>query len=349
MRLFPALSTPIRTACVAVAAAALLAAAPVVEAQTVTASPASESTPASSPIAQPRAQVPGYYRMALGDEVVTALYDGYIDLPAKTLLGLSTQSIHGLLARMFVSSTSGMQTAVNGYLIDTGSQRILVDTGSGTCFGPTMGGLAGNLRAAGYQPEQIDVVLLTHLHPDHACGLLTPQGQPAYPNAQVYVAAPEAGFWLSEVVAASKPKDMQPFFKMARDAVAPYAAAGRLKPFRPGDEVLPGVRSVIADGHTPGHSGYLFASKGRSLLVWGDVVHSHAVQFPHPEVALEFDVDPKQAVATRRKLFAEAARDKLWVGGAHLPFPGLGHVRKDGKAYAWVPIEYGPLRTDRAD
>lgn len=193
MRLFPTLSAPIRTARVAVAAVALLAAANVVEAQTATASPTSEPTPASSPIAQPHAQVPGYYRMALGDDVVTALYDGYIDLPAKTLLGLSAQSIQGLLARMFVSSTSGMQTAVNGYLIDTGSQRILVDTGSGTCFGPTMGGLAGNLRAAGYQPERIDAVLLTHLHPDHACGLLTPQGQPAYPNAQVYVAAPEAG------------------------------------------------------------------------------------------------------------------------------------------------------------
>jgi glyoxylase-like metal-dependent hydrolase (beta-lactamase superfamily II) len=83
--------------------------------------------------------------------------------------------------------------------------------------------------------------------------------------------------------------------------------------------------------------------------VWGDLVHSHAVQFMHPEVAFEYDVDKKQAVATRRKLFAEAAHDKLWVGGAHLPFPGLGHVRKDGNAYAWVPIEYGPLRTDRAD
>ena len=145
-------------------------------------------TAAPTPTAtQQRAQVPGYYRMALGDDVVTALYDGYIDLPAKTLVGMSAQSVQSLLARMFVSSTPGMQTAVNGYLIDTGSQRILVDTGSGTCFGPTMGGLAGNVRASGYQSEQIDAVLLTHLHPDHACGLLTPQGQPTYPNAQVYV------------------------------------------------------------------------------------------------------------------------------------------------------------------
>ncbi len=291
---------------------------------------AQTATSAATAATQQRTQVPGYYRMALGDDVV----------PAKTLLGLNAQSVQSLLARMFVSNTPGMQTAVNGFLIDTGAKRILVDTGSGTCFGPTMGGLAGNVRASGYQPEQIDAVLLTHLHPDHACGLLTPQGQPAFPNAQVYVAAPEADFWLS---------DMQAFFKMARDSVAPYAAAGRLKQFNPGDEVVPGVRSVRANGHTPGHSGYLFASKGHSLLVWGDIVHSHAVQFQHPEVAFEYDVDKKAAVATRRKLFAEAARDKLWVAGAHLPFPGLGHVRREGNAFAWVPIEYGPLRTDRAD
>ena len=83
--------------------------------------------------------------------------------------------------------------------------------------------------------------------------------------------------------------------------------------------------------------------------MWGDIVHSHAVQFLHAEVAFEYDVDQKQAVASRRKLFAEAAQDKLWVAGAHLPFLGLGHVRRDGKAFAWVPIEYGPLRTDRTD
>ncbi|MCT7305731.1 MULTISPECIES: MBL fold metallo-hydrolase [Ralstonia] len=314
-----------------------------------TAASAVAATAVSTAPTQQRTQVPGYYRMAMGDDVVTALYDGYTDLPAKTLLGLNAKSVQSLLARMFVSNTPGMQTAVNGFLIDTGAKRILVDTGSGTCFGPTMGGLAGNVRASGYQPEQIDAVLLTHLHPDHACGLLTPQGQPAFPNAQVYVAAPEADFWLSETIAASKPTDMQPFFKMARDSVAPYAAAGKLKQFKPGDEVVPGVRSVIANGHTPGHSGYLFASKGHSLLVWGDIVHSHAVQFQHPEVAFEYDVDKKAAIASRRKLFAEAARDKLWVAGAHLPFPGLGHVRRDGNAFAWVPIEYGPLRTDRAD
>lgn len=110
---------------------------------------------------------------------------------------------------------------------------------------------------------------------------------------------------------------------------------------------MAGLSAVPAHGHTPGHRGYLFKSGNQSLLLWGDIVHSHAVQFRRPEVALEFDVDSTLAVHTRKKLFADAARGKLWVAGAHLPFPGIGRVRVESKGYAWVPVEYGPLRTDR--
>jgi glyoxylase-like metal-dependent hydrolase (beta-lactamase superfamily II) len=108
---------------------------------------------------------------------------------------------------------------------------------------------------------------------------------------------------------------------------------------------MPGVKSVAEPGHTPGHAGYLFSSEGQQLLVWGDVVHSHPVQFMHPEVSIEFDVDSKQAIATRKKLFADTAKQKLWVAGAHLPFPGIGHVRAEKTGYAWVPVEYSPLVT----
>jgi hypothetical protein len=116
---------------------------------------AAPATSAAAAPAQQRAQVPRYYRTALGDAVVIALYEGYVDLPAKTMVGMSAQNVQSLLARMFVSNTPGMQTAVNGYLIDTGSQRILVDTGAGTCFGPTMSGLAGNVHCFGL-PTRVD-------------------------------------------------------------------------------------------------------------------------------------------------------------------------------------------------
>jgi len=299
----------------------------------------------AAPPAKQTTQVPGYYRMAVGDIEVTALYDGYITLDNKLLKGVSAKDLQSLLARMFLETSKGVQTAVNGYLVNTGRNLILVDTGAAKCFGPTMGNIGANLHAAGYAPEQVDTVLLTHLHGDHACGLDSADGKAAYPNATVYVSKQEAGFWLNKDAQAKAPEGMQPFFKIAQDAVAPYAQAGKLKEFESGAEILPGVKSVAEPGHTPGHAGYLFSSEGQQLLVWGDVVHSHAVQFMHPEVSIEFDVDSKQAIATRKSLLADAAKQKLWIAGAHLPFPGIGHVRAEKTGYAWVPVEYSPLPT----
>ncbi|HYD63507.1 MAG TPA: MBL fold metallo-hydrolase [Noviherbaspirillum sp.] len=297
----------------------------------------------AAPPAKQGTQVPGYYRMELGDIEVTALYDGYVSLDAKLLKGASAQDIQSLLARMFVSSIKGVQTAVNAYLVNTGKNLILVDAGAAKCFGPTMGVIADNIRAAGYDMAQVDTVLLTHLHGDHICGLVTSDGKPAFPNATVHVAKEEAAFWLDKDGAAKAPKDFQPFFKIAQDAVAPYANAGKLKQFNAGESLLAGVVSVPTRGHTPGHAGYLFSWGEQQLLVWGDIVHSHAVQFARPEVSIEFDTDQKQAIATRKKVFAEAASKKLWIAGAHLPFPGIGHVRAERKGYAWVPVEYAPL------
>ena len=300
---------------------------------------------AAAPPAQ-TGQAPGYYRMAIGEFIVTALYDGYVDLAPKLLKGVSEKDVQSLLARMFLASTPGVQTAVNAFLVHTGSNLVLIDAGAAKAFGPTLGVILENIRAAGYDPAQVDTVLLTHLHGDHASGLVA-DGKPAFPNAQVRVAKADADFWLSEEIAGKAPKEAQPFFKLARDAVAPYKEAGRFTPFSSGESLVPGITAVAAYGHTPGHTAYLLRSKNQSLLVWGDIVHSHSVQFLRPEVSLEFDVDSVKAVATRRKLFADAARDKLWVAGAHLPFPGIGHVRADGKRFAWVPVEYGPIRSDR--
>ncbi|MGO4331282.1 MBL fold metallo-hydrolase [Cupriavidus sp. 2TAF22] len=305
-----------------------------------------QSPAAASPPAQLRTQVPGYYRMMFGQFEVTALYDGYVDLDTKVFKYSSPGEVQRLLARMFVATTPGMQTAVNAYLVHTGKNLVLVDTGTAACFGPTLGRVVENLRAAGYAPGQVDTVLLTHLHPDHACGLMA-DGKPVFANATVYVDKADAAYWLDEATAARAPQDAQPLFAMARAAVAPYQASGRLRTYAAGAELLPGVSAVPAHGHTPGHSGYLFRSADHGMLFWGDLVHSHAVQFRRPEVAMEFDVDSRQAVTTRKALFAQAARGQLWVAGAHLPFPGIGHVRAEGKGYAWVPVEYGPLRTDR--
>ena len=291
-------------------------------------------------------QVPGYYRAAVGDLEITALYDGYVDLAASVLLNANKAEVQRLLARKFIAGEK-VQTAVNAYLINLGGKLILVDTGAAKAFGPTLGFIGEQIRAAGYTPEQIDIVLLTHLHADHVAGLLGTDGKPQFPNAEVRVDQAESDFWLSEANAAKAPKDFQSFFKIARDSAAPYQAAGKWKPFSGAAELAPGIKAVPAIGHTPGHTAYQIESKGERLLILGDAVHSHAVQFARPEVAIEFDSDKKQAVATRKKLFAWAAKEKLLVSGMHLPFPGLGHVRADGKAFAWVPVEYSPLRNDK--
>lgn len=287
-------------------------------------------------------QVPGYYRQMIGAFEVTALYDGQINLDAKLLKHTSPDQVQKLLARMF--RTNPTPTAVIAFLVNTGNKLVLVDTGAAKVFGPTLGQVLSNIKAAGYDPAQIDTVLITHMHGDHVGGLLTPDGQVAFPNAQVYAAKADADYWLSAENLAKAPEGMKMFFKAPQDATAPYIKAGHFKTFEGDAELQPGIKPVDEHGHTPGHTGYLFESKGQKLLVWGDVVHNAAVQFPQPKVTIEFDTDQSQALAARLKLFAWTAKDALPVAGAHLPFPGIGHVRADGKgSYSWVPVDFAPV------
>ena len=290
---------------------------------------------------QRKTQVPGYYRHALGDIEITALHDGQIKLDTRILRNARVGEMQKLLARMFRDSPT--PTAVNAFLVNAGGKLVLVDTGAARLFGPALGEVVNNLRASGYDPAQVDAVLLTHLHGDHAGGLLGADGQPVFPKATVYVAKAEADFWLSSEEAAKAPEAAKGFFKMAVDATAPYAKAGTLKTFVPGDTLLAGIRAVAATGHTPGHTAYLVESKGHKLLLWGDVVHNAAIQFTRPKVTIEFDNDAAKAYQTRLALFKWTAKDALLVAGAHLPFPGLGHVRADARGeYSWVPIDFAP-------
>ena len=295
-------------------------------------------------VPQVKTQVPGYYRMALGDFEVTALYDGEIKLDTKMLQSASPGEIRQRLAETFRENPTA--TAVNGFLINTGSRLVLVDAGAAKLFGPTLGNLLANLKASGYDPAQVDTILITHLHGDHIGGVLTPEGQIAFPKATVYVGKADADFWLSPEQMAKAPEAARGFFKMAQDSVAPYLKEGRLKTFNTAAELAPGIKPVNENGHTPGHSGYLIESKGKKLLVWGDVVHNAAVQLPHPEVTIEFDTDPKRARTARLGLFKWLAKDTVLVGAAHHAFPGLGHVRFDGQGhYSWVPVDFTPMPT----
>ncbi|VVM37086.1 hypothetical protein PS645_00077 [Pseudomonas fluorescens] len=294
--------------------------------------------------AQVGTQVPGYYRLAVGDYEVTALFDGYNDLSPKLLKGLTQNQIRALLARRSIE-TPGVQTAFNAFLINTGKQLILVDTGAGQCIGATAGMLSDNMKAAGYQPSQVDTILLTHLHLDHVCGLVDAQKKPLFANATVYAAKTEADYWLNPEALANAPEGAKGYFKIAQDSTAAYLAAGRFKTFDTGQSPLPGVvEATLEKGHTPGSTTYRFNSQGQSILFMGDLVHNLAVQFEHPEVSIGFDVDGQQAIKSRARVFSDAAASKIWVTAAHLPFPGIGHIAAQGKHFQWVPVEYGPYK-----
>jgi glyoxylase-like metal-dependent hydrolase (beta-lactamase superfamily II) len=296
---------------------------------------------AGAPMAQ--TQVPGYYRYQLGQFEITALYDGAIELDTKLLKNTDAADLNQLLSRMFVGNPK-MQTAVNAYLINTGSHLVLVDTGAAKLFGPSLGYVLQNMKAAGYEPSQVDTVVITHLHGDHMGGLNDANGQPLFLKATILVAQADNDFWLSQKIADGMPAKMQPFFKMARDSAAPYLASNQWKTFTNGSVLVPGIQTVKANGHTPGHTAYAVESEGQKLLIWGDLVHAHAVQFARPGVSIEFDIDQKQAIATRKSIMKAMAASHSLVAGMHLPFPGIGYVRADGKGrYSWVPIEFTPL------
>ena len=285
---------------------------------------------------------PGYYRLMLGDFEVTALLDGAIDLqPTKLLTHTTPAQVNKLLARSFEKEP--LPTSVNAYLINTGSKLVLVDAGTGGLFGPALGGLVNQIKASGYQPEQIDEIYITHLHADHVGGLMAGDKM-AFANAVVRADQHDVDFWLDPANAEKAPADMKDFFKMAAASLNPYVAAGKFKAFDGDTELVPGVKAVAARGHTAGHSIYVIESKGQKLVLWGDLMHVAAVQFPQPQVTIAFDTDSKAAAAQRKKAYAEAAKQGYLVGAAHLPFPGLGHLRSEGKGYAFVPVAYAPLK-----
>ena len=294
---------------------------------------------ASAPLQ--KTQAPGYYRMMLGDYEITALSDGTFPMEVgKLLTHITPQQLQAALGRSFLKDP--VETSVNGFLINTGAKLVLVDTGAGTLFGPTLGRLMSNLRASGYQPEQVDEIYITHMHGDHVGGLLA-DGKPAFANATVRASQAEADYWLSKAHMDAAPADGKDGYQSAMAALNPYVAAGRFKPFRGDVELAPGIRAVAAPGHTAGHSLYVIESKGETLVLWGDVMHVAAVQFPDPSVIIGFDTDSAAALLQRKKVFADAAENGYWVGGAHLQFPGIGHLRSAGTGYLYVPANYGAV------
>ncbi|MBI5258905.1 MAG: MBL fold metallo-hydrolase [Burkholderiales bacterium] len=285
-----------------------------------------------------KTQAPGFYRMMLGDFEITVLSDGTVNLPMAQLLTNTTpEKVEQALARSFLRSP--VETSVNAFLVNTGAKLVLIDTGAGVLFGPTLGKLQASIRAAGYQPEQVDEIYITHMHGDHVGGLMAGD-KPAFPNAVVRADKRDAEFWLSQAQMDKAPEAARGAFKGAMATITPYQKAERFKPFDGDTELVPGVRAVANHGHTPGHTIYAVESKGEKLVLWGDLMHVAAVQFANPPVTIQFDSDPAAAAARRAKAYAEAAEQGYYIGAAHLSFPGIGRLRAEGSGYTFVPVNY---------
>lgn len=288
-----------------------------------------------------RFQAPGFYRLMVGRFEVTALHDGTIDLtPGKLLAGTTPQQVRKALEAGFQGPV--VPLSVNAFLINTGEKLVLVDGGTGPSgvFGADVGQLLNNLAASGYRPEQVDEIYVTHLHPDHVGGLATPAGA-AFPNAVVRLDRRELEYWTDAARAPKAAEGHRPFFAFAQASLKPYQDAGRLKPFDGGAELVPGIRAIPAAGHTLGHTAYAVESAGQRMLVWGDTMHVGEIQFAQPQVTIAFDTDSPMAAKARAKIFAEVAANHVMVAAAHLPFPGLGHLRRAGTGYVFVPYPYG--------
>lgn len=288
---------------------------------------------------QKKYQATAFYRMQLGDFEITALSDGTVKLPLDRMIsGVATDEVRTLLAAGFEALPT--ETSINAFLVHTGSKLLLVDAGAGTLFGQNGGQLLQNLKMAGYGPEEIDAVLLTHLHGDHSGGL-TVDGKRVFPNAVVYLDKADRDYRFDEEAEKRAPASQKNMFPQSRASLAPYEAARKVVLFQGATELFPGVKTLAAHGHTPGHTLYSVESKGQQITFFGDLVHAASIQFPRPQATISFDADQHEAASDRLTMFRTLSANRSLVGAAHISFPGLGYVVEVKKGeYRWQPRPY---------
>jgi glyoxylase-like metal-dependent hydrolase (beta-lactamase superfamily II) len=281
---------------------------------------------------------PSFYRYKLGTIELTAISDGTLEFPAETLWGDRADGARGLLTSTF-QSPNPVRLQLNAILVNTGGKLVMIDAGCGMLgkFQKTAGGLLGSLAAAGYAPGDIDMIVFTHGHADHLWGISDPKNASLlFPTAEFVASETEVAFWNAPELTAKESPLLKPDITRANLKLA----SPRLRLIKAGTEVAPGVTTLDTAGHTPGHMSVLISSGSEQVLVTGDVVFDSAVSFLQPEWSVGFDLDVPMATKTRIAFLDRAATDKALVGGYHLPFPGFGHVVREGSAYRWLPADW---------
>jgi glyoxylase-like metal-dependent hydrolase (beta-lactamase superfamily II) len=297
--------------------------------------------PAGAAAAQSGRQAAGLYRYRIGSFELTALHDGvwYRPIGDKFIRNAPFADVRRALADAFMPADK-LATPFTTLLVNTGRKLVLIDTGTGGQIAASAGTLGDNLAAAGIAPGAIDLIVISHFHPDHINGIKTKDNARVFPNAEIMVPEPEWAYWMDDATMNAAPADMKLTFRNLRRIFADIAKD--VTRFAPGREVAAGILTVPAPGHTPGHTAFAIQSGGEQLLVLSDTAQHPAVFARHPDWQAAFDIDGPAAVATRKKLLDRAAADRMLVTGYHFPFPACGHIRKTASGYEHVAVEWQP-------
>jgi glyoxylase-like metal-dependent hydrolase (beta-lactamase superfamily II) len=307
----------------------------------------SATRPASAAVPQSGAQAPGFYRYKVGTFECTSINDGARTFPMPDKFVTNVPKDEALAAGEAAYMPKGMVTVpFNPQLINTGSKLVLIDAGNGVAnLEPSKGAVGRtlqNLAAAGVDPKSIDIVLLSHLHPDHTNGIRALDGSMAFPNAEIMVPAKDWAFWTSDENAAKAQSSemMKNYFANVKKTFA--GIESKVTKYDWDKEVTPGITSIGTPGHTPGHTSFAIASGNSKILVQSDVTNIPEFFLRNPDWHVAFDTEPDLAQQTRHKFYDMAAAEKVTVVGFHFTFPSIGHVEKDGAKYRLIPSAWNP-------
>lgn len=279
----------------------------------------------------------GHHRYDIGDVRCTALYDGYWEKPHDEGF-VANATVEEVKAALEAGGLTDAHVTIEfaQTLLETGGRTILIDAGTGGQMAPTAGMMPEKLAEAGFAPEDIDTVLVSHFHPDHIFGLMAPEtNAQTFPDAEIVVPAAEYAFWTDSGVFARLPEGWHP---LARRIQATFPTWANVRQAEADVEVAPGVRSLAAPGHTPGHTAFHVASGDAELIVAGDTALTPALFVRNPGWHVAFDADPELAERTRRRLFDRIAADGTTIAGYHFGFPNAGRLHADGDGYSFEPL-----------
>lgn len=317
------------------AASSALAVAPVAGPALAQTAPSSASAQGSAP-----RQAPGFYRYKVGDIEVTAINDGFAQRPLEGFVrNAELSQVQQAMQEAFLPGNA-LPITFNTLVLNNSGRLTLIDTGNGDMGAPTSGRWMANFRAAGFDPAQVNTVVISHFHGDHINGLRLKDGTAVFPNAEVMAPAAEWAFWMDDARMNQAPEAMKGAFQGVRRVFGPIA--NNVKRYEMDKEVVPGLTAIAAPGHTPGHTAYMLSSGNGKLMIMSDITNHPALFVRNPDWSAVFDMDADQARATRRRMLDMAASERAQVAFYHAPFPATGHIAKDGNGFRFVPVQWSP-------